>query len=168
MKKGQWVEFQGKTGITKGIVISGGAQLTVGHSHKGNTYKQVKAPARYFKPTDAPNLDISGIMDAYSLKGYKSAGGDETERFEASLYVNGKRMAIISNNGCGGCNDIRPTKYTQAEKDAIEKFYEDAKKWAINYGERKPFEPEALWVEWFQYARPIGQSAKCYWDDVNK
>jgi len=38
-----------------------------------------------------------------TLKGVKNAGGEETPRFEASLYLDGKRVANVSNGGTGGC-----------------------------------------------------------------
>jgi len=40
------------------------------------------------------------------LKNVKIAGGDETTRFEASLYLNGKKIAIASNEGSGGNNKV--------------------------------------------------------------
>lgn len=36
------------------------------------------------------------------LKNLKTAGGDETLRFEATLYIDGKRSATVSNGGTGG------------------------------------------------------------------
>ena len=39
-----------------------------------------------------------------TLKNVKEAGGEETPRFEASLYLDGKRVATVSNGGTGGCN----------------------------------------------------------------
>jgi len=38
------------------------------------------------------------------LKNIKEAGGEETPRFEATLYLDGKKAAIVSNGGTGGCN----------------------------------------------------------------
>ena len=42
-----------------------------------------------------------------TLKNVKEAGGEETPRFEASLYLDGKRVATVSNDGRGGCCDYR-------------------------------------------------------------
>lgn len=38
------------------------------------------------------------------LKRFKEAGGDETRRFEALIYIDGKKAAQVSNDGCGGPN----------------------------------------------------------------
>ena len=38
----------------------------------------------------------------FQIKGLKTSGGDETLRFEVSLYFRGKRVAKISNGGTGG------------------------------------------------------------------
>lgn len=39
-----------------------------------------------------------------TLKNLREAGGEETPRFEASLYLDGKKVATVSNGGTGGCN----------------------------------------------------------------
>ncbi|PHJ64959.1 hypothetical protein VF04_04015 [Nostoc linckia z7] len=39
------------------------------------------------------------------LKAIKIAGGEETVRFEAKLYINSKFAATVSNGGTGGCHD---------------------------------------------------------------
>jgi len=43
----------------------------------------------------------------YSLKNYRSAGGEETPRFEAVLTHEGKAIATVSNGGTGGSNMYR-------------------------------------------------------------
>lgn len=37
-----------------------------------------------------------------TIKNLKTAGGDETLRFSASVYLNGKKVAIVANGGTGG------------------------------------------------------------------
>lgn len=37
------------------------------------------------------------------LKNIREAGGEETPRFEATVYVDGKRRGIVANGGTGGC-----------------------------------------------------------------
>lgn len=41
----------------------------------------------------------------FQIKGLKTSGGDETLRFEVSLYFRGKRVAKISNGGTGGSHE---------------------------------------------------------------
>jgi len=44
------------------------------------------------------------------LKNVKHAlfASQETECFEASIYIDGKRVGTVSNDGHGGCNDYHP------------------------------------------------------------
>lgn len=161
IKKGQWVEFN-MDGLKQGCVIKGGSNLIVAYAHNLKSYKQVKGPAKLFTVIPTPNLDESGIMDAYELKSYKEAGGEETVRFEAKLYKNGKQIAIVSNGGHGGCNDYYPVG--SANRKTIDKFHQDATKWSNYYGEEKPFEAENYWIDWVTEAKPTGQSAKTYWE----
>jgi hypothetical protein len=53
------------------------------------------------------------------IKNLKLAGGEETPRFEASLYIDGKKAGIVSNGGNGGCHDIWIN-----EPELRKKFYE--------------------------------------------
>ena len=39
------------------------------------------------------------------LKGIKMAGGDETPRFETTLYLDGVKAAVVWNGGTGGRNE---------------------------------------------------------------
>jgi hypothetical protein len=166
IKKGQWVEFNLRNEITKGCVIKGGKNLTVAYGHTTESYRTVKGSASHFKLIQSPNLDDSGIMDAYELKSYKEAGGEETVRFEAKLCYNGKQIAIVSNGGFGGCNAYHPTK--GATWHHIEAYYEAVKQWAIHYGDENPFEPESSWINWITSTKQTGMSAKLYWDDHNE
>jgi len=163
IKKGQWVEFKLNDGTHKGCVISGGKTIKVAFGHNGNSYRTVKASPHHFNIVPTPNLDDSGIMDAYELKSYKEAGGEETIRFEAKLHKNGKLIAIVSNGGFGASNDYYPTMKGTWE-DIIE-YNETVKQWAIHYGDEKPFEPENNWISWVTTGKPTGQSAKLFWDD---
>jgi len=47
------------------------------------------------------SVEITEITTV-ELKNYREAGGDETVCFEASLYINGNRVAVIGNSGTGG------------------------------------------------------------------
>jgi len=165
MKKGTSVEFKLKDGMYQGTVIKGGKQLTVAFGHEGNSYRTVKAVPQQFNQIPTINLDESGIVDAYTLKSYKEAGGDETIRFEAKLCKNGKVIAIVSNGGCGGCNDYHPTN--KATWTDIQEFNEAVKQWAIHYEDTNPFEPENNWIDWVTNGKVFGQSAKIFWDTHN-
>lgn len=63
-------------------------------------------------------------MAKYELKGIKEAGGDETPRFEASIYCDGVKIAVVSNGGHGGCCDYY---FTPREAEAA--FQAHCKAW---------------------------------------
>lgn len=56
----------------------------------------------------------------FEIKGWKVAGGEETPRFEASIYKDGSKVGIVYNEGCGGCNFYRFTN--PADSDAFDNF----------------------------------------------
>lgn len=39
---------------------------------------------------------------------YSAFASHETHCFEATIYIDGKRAGTVSNNGCGGADDIHP------------------------------------------------------------
>jgi len=43
--------------------------------------------------------------EEFQIKRLKTAGGEETLRFEVSLYFRDKRVASVSNGGTGGCHE---------------------------------------------------------------
>ena len=49
--------------------------------------------------------------DELELKGFKHAqfASQETHCFEASVYFNGKKIGVVSNEGHGGCDDFTPS-----------------------------------------------------------
>ena len=51
-------------------------------------------------------------MKDFELRKIKSfeAMSEETEAFTAELWVDGKHLADVKNDGHGGCNDIRPIR----------------------------------------------------------
>ena len=55
--------------------------------------------------------------EEFQIKGLKTAGGDETLRFEVSLYFRSKRVAIVSNGGTGGCHS-----WSWLDKEAKQSF----------------------------------------------
>ncbi|HAV29182.1 MAG TPA: hypothetical protein DCW93_04590 [Saprospirales bacterium] len=162
LKKSQWVQFTNKAKETvTAFVTKGGVNPTVAYNQTVETYRQAKAHHSLFTVIPEPNLDISGIMDAYELKAYKEAGGEETIRFEAKLYKNGKHIAMVSNGGYGGCNDYH---HVGDNRENLTEFDADVKRWAIHYGDKNPFEPESNWISWVYMKKDMGISAKAYWE----
>ena len=49
-----------------------------------------------------PKLLDQVTAEDFEIKGLKTAGGDETRRFEVSLHFGGKRVATVCNRGTGG------------------------------------------------------------------
>lgn len=107
-------------------------------------------------PKDVPNP-----MDNYEVKGYKVIHGhDDSEPFRATIYKDGKAILSASNDGWGGGNQYHVLKDT--DKEATTKFYADCKAWAVQFGDKKPFEPADTWVTWYQYQRPYGITGEAY------
>lgn len=48
-------------------------------------------------------MDANDI-DLIKLRNVKRAGGEETPRFEAVMYIKDRPVAIVSNGGTGGCS----------------------------------------------------------------
>lgn len=55
------------------------------------------------------SLPRSVDTGGYSVKNYKADGGEETERFSATLVLDGKPVAQVSNDGRGGSHNYRFT-----------------------------------------------------------
>ena len=174
MKKGDWVEFTSKSGVVKkGILHKGGAKFVVHYDfdHKNGTCLVAGGDPKFFRPTEAPRMDSSNIMDAYSIKGFKEAGGDETVRFEAIICKDGKAFATVCNGGCGGPNDYSPYTvndpypFTVNTKQQVilNDFMEDAIKW-MKFHKVELSEPHDLWVDWVTTNKPNGVSADVYWE----
>jgi len=53
------------------------------------------------KKSNQKQLTVEDIKTV-ELKDYKDLGYDDSQRFEASLYINEQRVAIVSNDGGGG------------------------------------------------------------------
>lgn len=50
------------------------------------------------------------------LKSFKEAGGEETLRFEASLYLDGEKAAVVANGGTGGAHIYHFTSKSLRDK----------------------------------------------------
>lgn len=46
------------------------------------------------------------LSQGFFLTSIKRAGGEETPRFECNITKGGKIVATVSNDGCGGCNNV--------------------------------------------------------------
>lgn len=106
MKKNDWVSFKSKGVDQKGIVQSVGkdGSVKVGYGWKGNQYFIVKAPAKFFTPTEAPILDGgTGFLTKWSFKGYKEVMGHDGYMFNVTICKNGKKAFAIVDDGNGGC-----------------------------------------------------------------
>ena len=160
MKKGNWVEFKTREGKTiQGFVAKGGKTIVVHFDITDTSYRSAKGHPSMFKLIDTPVLDESNITDDYEVKAYKQAGGEETPRFEASLYHKGKKVAIVSNDGHGGCNNYYPIGGNT--HDVITEFQLMAREW-VNYYKYKVIEPEDLCFEWLHEKTTNGCSSKQY------
>lgn len=80
---------------------------------------------------------------SYELKAVKMAGGDETPRFEAKIYKDGKQIATVYNEGCGGCNGY----IFQGGRNCPEEtaFHAFAQNWCKD-NNHETSEPDDMWV----------------------
>lgn len=159
-KKGDRVEFrQKKDGpLEYGVVSKGGKRITV--VLDGGTH-QVSGPPAAFQPSTHPlPKDDPGPMDRYGVIGFKSAGGEETERFECKITLDGKPIIIASNDGNGGSNRYRPFKWESAkDRELVVAFDKAATDWVLQLGgdgTEKPYECGDFWLSWYVHERPFG------------
>lgn len=155
MRKGDRVEFEVEGETVYGVVSKGGKRdVTVILDGGKDAYG---GPPSAFRKSDEPlPTDEPSVMDKYSIKNWKSAGGEETERFEANLYRDGKCIGTISNGGTGGGD------FFQLKNDDYDQLQEDVKEWAEQMGANgeKIFELDSFWAQWWKYQRPYGVTAK--------
>lgn len=82
---------------------------------------------------------MTSEKNGYELRAIKEAGGDETPRFDAKLLRDGKVIAVVSNEGCGGCN-----RYDYLDRGAEAPFQKFAAEWGRERGYNS--EPDDMWV----------------------
>lgn len=70
-----------------------------------------------------PSEDYAG----YALKNLREAGGEETLRFEATLTLHGRAVAIVSNGGHGACHRYEPLE--RGGRDDVDAFRQFAIRW---------------------------------------
>jgi hypothetical protein len=80
-------------------------------------------------------------MTKIELKNIKFAGfaSQETSCYEATLHVDGKRFAHVSNDGRGGCDYVHPiSPFTYEDLDQLEKtIAKEYPKWGSEFGDGK-------------------------------
>lgn len=164
LKKGTRVEFHDQDGTFKtGVVQSGGAKVKV--VLDGGKY-QVTGPAHLFTVSEKPlPKDPPHPMDDWGIVGYRTAGGEETVKFEATITYKGQKVLHASNDGIGGPNRYDPLR--GVDRTIMQKFVADAKQWAADHGAENPFEPEDSWVSWKTAEAPYGVTAQQHWDEYN-
>jgi len=155
MKKGTRVEFINKNQVCYGVVEKGGNNKNTVVLDGGK--REITAEATYFKESSHPlPKDKPTVMDKYSIKGYKSLGGEETDCFTATICLNGKPILYARNAGQGGCNSYNALK----DNSDYDKFIKAIKEWTTALGYSKLFEAEDTWVSWYTTQRPYGKTAQ--------
>jgi hypothetical protein len=103
-KKGNRVSWLGENGKEMiGTVIRAGKNLRV--LADGGVI-EASGPADCFDITDKPVPTFPSNMDKYSVKRYRTNGGDETVQFTAEILLDGKKIIGASNAGQGGGNTL--------------------------------------------------------------
>jgi hypothetical protein len=148
VSKGSTINKDGASSSVK-VVVDGGKFVVTGH------------PLCFRKDNTPMPRDLPSVMDKYSVTSYKEHKdmSDETVCFSAKICLNGKPFLNTSNTGCGGPNEYHLISGSQEDLDI---FFEDAKTWNIQFGDKKPYEPEDTWVSWYTLYRPYGETAKSY------
>lgn len=94
--------------------------------------------------------------DVLEIKGIKHAAfaSQETHCYEGSLYLNGKRIGVVSNEGHGGCDSFSPCgKLEDGSYHKNNKLFEDAC-WHMK--------DEGTWVsEWDGAEHPLTMEIWC-------
>ena len=157
IKTGMWLKYipDGRTGIAH---KTSGTKVSMLYDTKGGNIHEHSH--LMFEIIDAPTLDDCSIMDEYAIKGIREAGGDETRRFEATIYKNDKRFAIVSNDGIGGDNNYRPL---MGKYDVLEDMFEKSVEWCNHHSKEKlPYKGLCMdtWVDYVAFVKKLGIPAK--------
>ena len=169
LRKGDRVEFTDK-GVTKYGVVSKGGSKKVEVTLDGAEYC-VRGSAGAFRKSDYPlPVDTEpSPMDNYAVTGYKEFKSFDGGGFNAYITYKGKKILEAFDEGNGGevnIHGIGGTPYARSPEE--EKFYADAKAWAIQFGDSNGFGAVGMWFEWYVYERPYGVTSKAFWDKFNK
>jgi hypothetical protein len=83
------------------------------------------------RPRTAEDLAVTReILSTDQFRNYRRAGGEETERFEAALYEDGRRIGTVSNGGCGGPDQIDFDVPTRAGKPDFKAMHQARERFA--------------------------------------
>jgi hypothetical protein len=168
VKKGDRVEWTDPSGDRHlGVIAQGGRIATA--IIDGGIMKATGPGDGFFKlsseplPSGAPHE-----MDAFGIKGYKAIESQtgETEAFSATLTMNGKPIARVTNDGCGGCHRYYPA---DGMRQAMEIFHATARKWAADHnadGASDIAEPADAWFDWKAHKAPYGMTGRAYLETV--
>jgi hypothetical protein len=177
LSKGQYVEFVDAKGIKHtGVVEKGGTKISVVYD-EGTMV--CKGPASLFKVIAKPEMkEEPSVMDDWTVVGFKEHKdmSEETVAFTGKVAFRGKVVFEVSNRGHGGCMDIYliasnliSDNSDVKSKSLLEKFQKDAVAWAKQFGLKgEPIEVDESWVLWFATERPLGITAKKYFENHNQ
>ena len=170
LKKGDRVEFTEKGETKYGVVSRGGAgKITV--IMDGGEF-QVTGHAPIFRKSDKPlAVDTEpSPMDDYGMVGYKEFSSPDGGGFNAFITYKGKKILSAHDGGHGGEVEIHSVKKGSHYWNSPEqvKFQEDAKAWALQFGDKDGFGAVDCWIEWYAHKRPYGVTAKMYWEEFNR
>lgn len=175
-RKGDRVCWRGKDDdgnveLKYGTVTRGGKRIVA--TMDGGEY-EVNGSPNQFRHSDKPlPKDPPSPMDDYSVSGYKTFPemSDETVAFRACVSLNGKPILTAKNDGHGGDTEIWPIGGFDAGRnynEVTQKFLDDAKAWAIQFGQTSPFESFDEWIDWYVNHRPYGVTAADFNRSIEK
>lgn len=169
-RKGDRVEFAEK-GVKKyGVVLKGGSKK-IEVIVDGAEFI-VKGSPKAFRPSDQPipTDTEASPMDDYGVTGYKEFKTFDGGGFNAYVTYKGKKILEAFDQGCGGEVEFHPVDKNENywNSPAQKKFHEDAKAWAIQFGDKNGFGAMGLWIDWYIHERPYGVTARMYWDKFNE
>lgn len=150
-KKGDRVHISHKGQNIHGTVVKGGKRLKVvedGGKNQWMVDAAICKPSLVPAPKDAPSA-----LDKWGVSGYRTAGGEETVRFEAYITLNGKRVLHASNDGRGGCNNYQNLTGHLYQGGEYAKLEADVKDAMRQFGRKWEFEVVDLWVGWYTDGR---------------
>jgi hypothetical protein len=169
-KKGNRVEYTEK-GETKYGVVSRGGSGTITVILDGGEY-QVKGHASLFQLSSHPLATDTEAspMDQYAVTGYREFRSFDGGGFNAFITKNKKKILEAYDAGEGGETQFMAIQKGSHvwESPESKQFHEDAKAWAIQFGDRTGTEAAAMWIEWHVHKRPYGVTAKMYWEAFNE
>lgn len=170
LRKGDRVEYTTKGETKYGVVLKGGSGTITVVLDGGEC--QAQGHASSFRKSNHPlPVDTEpSPMDDYAVTGYKEFASPDGGGFNAFVTYKGKKILSVHDAGQGG-----EVEYHGVGKDGAywnspeeKKFKEDAKAWAIQFGNRNGFGAADCWIEWYVWKRPYGVTARTYWEEFER